>query len=170
MRASASLLWLGAAVTLSAFASAYVVAVFVADQVTDCTTPAVLPVAYFIMLGYAIVGAQIGINDMINSGRPPPYVEELQWASFGLIGLGVLWVGYQYSIWLIVGFLILFFVPLGAVYLIVGLPVFAVVLRFYERVVPDLDASTAWPATFLALAPFAVFPLHDIEARCGVLQ
>jgi hypothetical protein len=25
---------------------------------------------------------------------------------------------------------------------------------------------SAWPATVLALAPFAVFPLHDIEARC----
>src|SRR4051812_27910539 len=63
MRASASLLWLGAAVTLSAFASAYVVAMFVADRLADCTTPAVLPVAYCVMLGYAIVGAQIGIND-----------------------------------------------------------------------------------------------------------
>jgi hypothetical protein len=170
MRASASLLWLGAAVTLSAFASAYVVAMFVAGQVADCSTPAVLPVAFFIMLGYAIVGAQIGINDMVNAGRPPPYLEELQWASFGLIGLGIAWVGFQYSIWLIVGFLILFFVPLGAVYLIVGVPVFAVVIRAYERIVPDLESSTAWPATFLALAPFAVFPLRDIEARCGVLQ
>jgi hypothetical protein len=170
MKASASLLWLGAAVTLSAFASAYIVALFVADHLADCTTPAVLPVAYFIMLGYAIMAAQIGINDMIDSGRPPPYLDELQWASFVLIGLGIVWVGFEYSIWLIVGFLILFFVPLGAIYLIVGLPVFAVVLRVYERAVPDLDASTAWPLTFLALAPFAVFPLHDIEARCGVLQ
>jgi hypothetical protein len=170
MRASASLLWLGAAVTLSAFASAYVVAMFVADRLADCTTPAVLPVAYFIMLGYAIMAAQIGINDMVNAGRPPPYLDELQWASFILIGLGAVWVGFEYSIWLIVGFLILFFVPLGAVYLIVGMPVFAVVLRAYQRAVPDLDASTAWPATLLALAPFAVFPLHDIEARCGVLQ
>lgn len=170
MRASASLLWLGAAVTLSAFASAYVVAMFVADRLADCTTPAVLPIAYFIMLGYAVMAAQIGINDMVNAGRPPPYLEELQWASFIVIGLGTLWVGFEYSIWLIVGFLILFFVPLGAVYLIVGMPVFAVVLRAYERAVPDLDASTAWPATVLALAPFAVFPLHDIEARCGVLQ
>ena len=66
------------------------------------------------------------------------------------------------SPWLV----ILFFVPLGAVYLIIGMPVFAVVLRLYERAVPDLDASTVWPLTFLALAPFAVFPLHDIEARC----
>jgi hypothetical protein len=170
MKASASLLWLGAAVTLSALASAWVVAAFVADHLADCTTPAVLPVAFFIMLGYAIMAAQIGINDMINSGRPPPYLDELQWASFVLLGLGVVWVGFAYSIWLIVGFLILFFVPLGAVYLIVGLPVFAVVLRLYERIVPNLDASSAWPATFLALAPFAVFPLHDIEARCGVLQ
>jgi len=39
-------------------------------------------------------------------------------------------------------------------------------VRFYERAVPDLEAGTAWPLTFLALAPFAVFPLHDIEARC----
>jgi hypothetical protein len=170
MRASASLLWLGAATTLSAFASAYVVALFVADRLADCTTPAVLPVAYFVMLGYAIVGAQIGIYDMVNAGRPPPWLDELQWASFGLIGLGIVWVGFEYSIWLIVGFLILFFVPLGAVYLVVGVPVFAVVLRFYERAVPDLDAATAWPATLLALAPFAVFPLHDIEAQCGVLQ
>ena len=46
MKASANLLWLGAAVTLSAFVSAYVVAMFVADRLTDCTTPAVLPVAY----------------------------------------------------------------------------------------------------------------------------
>ena len=38
------------------------------------------------------------------------------------------------------GFLILFFVPLGAVYLIVGMPVFAAVLRLYEWAVPDLDA------------------------------
>ena len=47
-----------------------------------------------------------------------------------------------------------------------GIPLFAVVLRLYEQAVPHLDASTAWPATVLALAPFAVFPLHDIEARC----
>ena len=33
-------------------------------------------------------------------------------------------------------------------------------------VVPDLDASTVWPAIALALAPFMVFPLHDIDARC----
>ena len=170
MKASASLLWLGAAVTLSALASAWVVAMFVADRLVDCTTPAVLPVAFFIMLGYAIMAAQIGINDLTNSGRPPPYLDALQWASFVLIGLGTVWVGVEYSIWLIVGFLILFFVPLGAVYLIVGLPVFAVVLRLYERVVPDLESSSVWPATFLAVAPFAVFPLHDIEARCGVLQ
>jgi hypothetical protein len=170
MRASASLLWLGAAVTLSAFAPAYVIALFVGQQLTDCTTPAVLPIAYFIMLGFAIMAAQLGINDMANSGNPPPYIEELQWASFGLLGLGVVWVGFEYSIWLIVAFLMVFFIPLGAVYLVVGLPVFAVVLRFYERTVPDLEASTAWPATFLALAPFAVFPLHDIEAHCGVLQ
>jgi len=170
MKPQANLLWLGAAVTLSALAPAYVVAVFVAGQLADCTTPAVLPIAYFIMLGYAIVGAQIGIHDMINAGRPPPYVDELQWASFILIGLGLAWVGFEYSIWLIIGFLILFFVPLGAVYLVVGVPVFAIVLRFYERVVPDLKASTAWPATLLALAPFAVFPMHDVEAGCGVLQ
>jgi hypothetical protein len=50
--------------------------------------------------------------------------------------------------------------------MVIGLPVFAVVLRFYERAVPDLEAVTAWPATLLALAPFAVFPLHDIDARC----
>src|SRR3954466_13136294 len=142
-KATVNLLWLGAAVTLSAFASAYVVAMFVADRLADCTTPAVLPVAYFIMLGYAIMAAQIGINDMVNAGRPPPYLDELQWASFILIGLGAVWVGFEYSIWLIVGFLILFFVPLGAVYLIVGMPVFAVVLRAYQRAVPDLDASTA---------------------------
>jgi len=166
MKASASLLWLGAAVTLSAFAAAYVVALFVADRLVDCTTPAVLPVAYFIMLGYAVMAAQIGIFDMVSAGRPPPYLDELQWASFALLGLGTFWVVLEYSIWLIVGFLILFFVPLGAVYAIVGLPVFAVVLRFYERAVPDLEAGTAWPLTFLALAPFAVFPLHDIEARC----
>jgi len=165
-KASANLLWLGAAVTLSAFVAAYVVAVFVAGQLTDCTTPAVLPVAYFIMLGYAIMAAQIGINDMVSAGRPPPYLDELQWASFILIGLGIVWVGFEYSIWLIVGFLMIFFVPLGAVYLVIGMPVFAVVLRLYERAVPDLDAFTAWPMTFLALAPFAVFPLHDIEARC----
>jgi hypothetical protein len=170
MRASASLLWLGAATTLSAFASAYVVAMFVADRLADCTTPAVLPVAYCVMLGYAIVGAQIGINDLVNSGRPPPYLEELQWASFIAIGLGILWVGFVYGIWVVVGFLILFFVPLGAVYLIVGVPVFAAVMRLYERAVPDLDAFAAWPATVLAVAPFVVFPLHDIEARCGVLQ
>ena len=48
----------------------------------------------------------------------------------------------------------------------VGMPVFAGVLRLYEWVVPDLDASTAWPAIALALAPFMVFPLHDIDARC----
>ena len=90
----------------------------------------------------------------------------LQWASFVVIGLGGLWVALEYSIWLLVAFLILFFVPLGAVYLIVGLPVFALVLRLYERAVPDLDAATAWPAMVLALAPFAVFPLHDIDARC----
>jgi len=170
MRPSASLLWLGAAVTLSAFAAAYVVAWFVAGHVADCTTPAVLPVAYFIMLGYAIMAAQIGIMDMVNAGRPPPYLDALQWASFVLIGLGIVWVGFAYSIWLIVGFLILFFVPLGAVYLIVGLPVFAVVLRLYERAVPDLDALSAWPLTVLAVVQFVVFPLHDIDARCGVLQ
>jgi hypothetical protein len=170
MKPSASLLWLGAAVTLSAFAAAYVVAWFVAGQVANCTTPAVLPVAYFIMLGYAIMAAQVGIIDMVNAGRPPPYLDALQWASFVLIGLGIVWVGFQYSIWLIVGFMILFFVPLGAVYLIVGLPVFAVVLRLYERAVPDLDAMTAWPLTVLAVVPFVVFPLHDIDARCGVLQ
>jgi len=170
MKPSASLLWLGAAVTLSAFAAAYVVAMFVADRLADCSTPAVLPAAYFIMLGYAIMGAQIGINDMVNAGRPPPYLDALQWASFLVIGLGTVWVGFEYSIWLIVGFLILFFVPLGAVYLIVGVPVFAVVLRLYERAVPDLDAASAWPATALAVAPFVVFPLHDIEARCGILQ
>jgi hypothetical protein len=166
MKASANLLWLGAAVTLSAFASAYVVAAFVADRLVDCTTPAVLPVAYFIMLGYAVTAAQIGIFDMISAGRPPPYVEELQWASFALIGAGLVWVAFEYSIWLIVAFLTLFFVPLGAVYLVIGLPVFALVLRVYERAVPNLDASTAWPLLLLALAPFAVFPLHDIEARC----
>ena len=170
MRSSASLLWLGAAVTFSALASAYVVAMFVADHLADCTTPAVLPAAYSVMLGYAIIGAQIGINDLVNSGRPPPYLEELQWASFILIGAGLVWLAFAYSIWLVVGFLMLFFVPLGAVYLIVGLPVFAVVLRFYERTVPDLDAVTVWPATILAVAPFVVFPLHDIEAHCGVLQ
>jgi hypothetical protein len=168
MKPSANLLWLGAAVTLSAFVSAWVVAMFVADRLTDCTTPAVLPVAYFIMLGYAVIAAQVGIMDMVNSGRPPPYVDELQWASFVVIGLALFWVALQYSIWLVLGFLILFFVPLGAVYLIVGMPVFAVVLRFYERVVPDLDAAAAWPATFLALAPFVVFPLHDIDARCAL--
>jgi hypothetical protein len=166
MKASANLLWLGAAVTLSAFVSAYVVAMFVADRLTDCTTPAVLPVAYFIMLGYAVIAAQVGIMDMVNAGRPPPYVDELQWASFVVIGLGAFWVVLQYSVWLLLGFLILFFVPLGAVYLIVGMPVFAAVLRLYEWVVPDLDSSTAWPATVLALAPFVVFPLHDIDARC----
>jgi hypothetical protein len=170
MRASAGLLWLGAGVALSAFASAYVVAMFVADRMVDCSTPAVLPVAYFIMLGYAIVGAQIGINDMVEAGRPPPHLEELQWASFILIGLAILWVGFTYSIWAIVGFIVLFFVPLGAVYLIVGVPVFAIVMRLYERAVPNLDSATAWPATILAMAPFAVFPLHDIEARCRVLQ
>jgi hypothetical protein len=166
MKASANLLWLGAAVTLSAFVSAYVVATVVAGRLTDCTTPAVLPVAYFIMLGYAVMAAQIGIMDMVNSGRPPPYVDELQWASFVVLGLGSFWVALEYSIWLLVGFLILFFVPLGAVYLVIGMPVFAVVLRFYERVVPDLESGTAWPALLLALAPFAVFPLHDIDARC----
>jgi hypothetical protein len=165
-KASANLLWLGAAVTLSAFVAAYAVAAFVADRLTDCTTPAVLPIAYFIMLGYAVMAAQIGIMDMISAGRPPPYVDELQWASFVVIGLGLVWVAFEYNIWLVVGFLILFFVPLGAVYLVIGMPVFAVVLRLYERAVPDLDASMAWPLTFLALAPFAVFPLHDIEARC----
>jgi hypothetical protein len=165
-KASANLLWLGAAVTLSAFAAAYVVAAFVADRLVDCTTPAVLPVAYFIMLGYAVMAAQVGIMDMVSAGRPPPYVDELQWASFVVIGLALVWVAFEYSIWLVIGFVILFFVPLGAVYLVIGMPVFAVVLRFYERAVPDLDASTAWPLTFLALAPFAVFPLHDIEARC----
>jgi hypothetical protein len=165
-KAPANLLWLGGAVTLSAFVAAYVVAAFVANRMVDCTTQAVLPVAYFIMLGYAVMAAQIGIMDMISAGRPPPYVEELQWASFVVIGLGLVWVAFEYSIWLVVGYLILFFVPLGAVYLIIGMPVFAVVLRLYERAVPDLDASTAWPLTFLALAPFAVFPLHDIEARC----
>ncbi len=170
MKPQANLLWLGAAVTLSALAPAYVVAMFVASQMADCTTSTVLPVAYFIMLGYAIAGAQIGIHDMVNAGRPPPYVDELQWASLILIGLGMAWVGYEYSIWLIVGFMILFFVPLGAVYLVVGVPVFAIVLRFYERAVPDLNAAMAWPATFLALAPFAVFPLQDIEVRCGALQ
>jgi len=168
MKASANLLWLGAAVTLSAFVSAYVVAMFVADRLNDCTTPAVLPVAYFIMLGYAVMAAQIGIMDMVNAGRPPPYVDELQWASFVVIGLGLFWVALEYSIWLLVAFLILFFVPLGAVYLIVGMPVFAVVLRLYERVVPDLHSATAWPALVLALAPFAIFPLHDIDARCGL--
>ena len=170
MRASASLLWLGAAVTLSAFASAWVVAAFVADRLADCTTPAVLPVAYCVMLGYAIVGAQIGINDMVNSGRPPPYLDELQWASLLLVIGALVWVAFAYSIWVVVAFLILFFVPLGAVYLVVGVPVFALVLRLYERAVPDLDAFAAWPATVLAVAPFVVFPLHDIEARCGVLQ
>ena len=166
MKPSANLLWLGAAVSLSAFVAACAVAMFVADRLVDCTTPAVLPVAYFIMLGYAVMAAQLGIMDMVNAGRPPPYVDALQWASVILIGLGLLWVAFEYSIWLLVGFLILFFVPLGAVYLVIGLPVFAVVLRFYERAVPDLEAVTAWPATFLALAPFAVFPLHDIDARC----
>jgi hypothetical protein len=166
MKPSASLLWLAAAVTLSAFVSAYVVAMFVADRMVDCTTPAVLPVAYIIMLGYAVMAAQIGIMDMLNAGRALPYADELQWASFGLIGGGLLWVTYEYSIWLVVAFMILFFVPLGAVYLIVGLPVFALVLRLYEWAVPDLDAFSAWPATILAVAPFAVFPLHDIEARC----
>jgi hypothetical protein len=165
-KASANLLWLGAAVTLSALAAAYVVAAFVADRMVDCTTPAVLPVAYFIMLGYAVMAAQIGLFDMVSSGRPPPYLDELQWASFVLIVGGLVWVAFEYSIWLVVAFLTLFFVPLGAVYLIVGIPVFAVVLRLYERAVPDLDAATAWPLTVLALAPFAVFPLHDIEARC----
>jgi hypothetical protein len=166
MQRSASLLWLGAAVTLSAFASAYVVAWFVADRMVDCTTPAVLPIAYAVMLGYAIVAAQIGIADMLSSGRELPYVDELQWASLALVIGGLIWVAFEYSIWLVVMFLILFFVPLGAVYLIIGIPVFAVVLRLYERAVPHLDASTAWPATVLALAPFAVFPLHDVEARC----
>src|SRR5881227_1853051 len=90
-KASANLLWLGAAVTLSAFVAAYVVAAFVADRLVDCTTPAVLPVAYFIMLGYAVMAAQIGIMDMVSAGRPPPYVEELQWASFVVIGLAVVW-------------------------------------------------------------------------------
>jgi hypothetical protein len=170
MRASASLLWLGAAVSLSAFVAAYLVALFVADQLAECTTPAVLPITYFIMLGYAVMAAQFGINDMLSSGDAPPYIDELQWASFIVLGLAIVWVGYEYSIWLIIGFLIVFFVPLGAVYLVVGLPVFAMVLRLYQRTVPDLDASTVWPATFLALAPFAVFPLHDIDARCGVLQ
>jgi hypothetical protein len=166
MKASASLLWLGAAVTLSALAAAWVVAAFVADRLTDCTTPAVLPIAYFIMLCYAVMAAQIGLMDMASSGRPPPYIDELQWASFVLIGAALVWVAFEYSIWLVVAFLILFFVPLGAVYLIVGIPVFAVVLRLYERAVPDFEAATAWPLTVLALAPFAVFPLHDIEARC----
>jgi len=46
------------------------------------------------------------------------------------------------------------------------MPVFAGVLRLYEWVVPDLGASTVWPAIALALAPFMVFPLHDIDARC----
>ena len=166
MKPSASLLWLGGAVTLSAFVAAYVVAAFVADRLVDCTTWAVLPVAYFIMFGYAVIAAQIGIIDMVSAGRPPPYLDQLQWASFVLIGLGIAWTAYQYSIWLIVMFLTLFFVPLGAVYLIVGIPVFAVVLRVYERAVPDLDAMTAFPATVLALAPFVVFPLHDTEAGC----
>jgi hypothetical protein len=166
MRPSANLLWLAAAVTLSAFVSAYVVAMFVADRMVDCTTPAVLPAAYCVMLGYAVMAAQIGIMDMLAKGRPPPYVDQLHWASFALIGGGVTWVALEYSIWLVVAFLILFFVPLGAVYAIVGLPVFALVLRLYEWAVPDLDALSAWPATVLAVAPFAVFPLHDIDARC----
>ena len=170
MKPSASLLWLGAAVTLSALASAYVVAMFVADRMVDCSTRAVLPMAYCVMLGYAIAAAQIGIVDMISAGRPPPHVDELQWASFILIGFGLVWVGFEYSIWLVVMFLTLFFVPLGAVYLVIGIPVFAVVLRVYERAVPDLDAMTAWPLTVLALAPFAVFSLQDMDARCGVLQ
>ena len=55
MKPSANLLWLGAAVSLSAFVAACAVAMFVADRLTDCTTPAVLPVAYFIMLGYAVM-------------------------------------------------------------------------------------------------------------------
>jgi hypothetical protein len=168
MQAQARLLWLGAAITLSAYAAAYVVALFVSDRLVDCTTDAVLPVAYAIMLGYAIVAAQIGIGDMISSGRAPPFVEQLQWASFVLVGGSLVWVAFEYSIWLVVTFLILFFVPLGAVYLVIGLPVFAVVLRFYERAVPDLDTLTAWPAMVLALAPFAVFPLHDIQARCAL--
>jgi hypothetical protein len=166
MRASASLLWLGAAVTFSALASAWVVAMFVADRLVDCSTPAVLPVAYFIMLGYAVIGAQIGIFDLISSGRPPPYVDELQWASFVLVGGGLVWVAFEYSIWLVVAFLILFFVPLGAVYLIVGVPVFALVMRLYEWAVPDLDSASVWPCTVLAVTPFAVFPLHDTAARC----
>jgi hypothetical protein len=166
MRASASLLWLGAAVTFSALASAWVVAAFVADRLVDCTTPAVLPVAYFIMLGYAVMGAQIGIVDMVSSGRPPPYLDALQWASFALIGGGLVWVAFEYSIWLVVAFMILFFVPLGAVYLIVGVPVFAIVLRLYEWAVPDLDSASVWPFTALAVLPFAVFPLHDTGARC----
>ena len=45
------------------------------------------------MLGYAIMAAQIGIIDMVNAGRPPPYLDELQWASFIVIGLGIVWVG-----------------------------------------------------------------------------
>src|SRR3569833_2894383 len=132
MKASANLLWLGAAVTLSAFVSAYVVAMFVADRLTDCTTPAVLPVAYFIMLGYAVIAAQVGIMDMVNAGRPPPYVDELQWASFVVIGLGAFWVVLLYCVWLLLGFLILFFVPLGAGYLKVGMQVIDDVKRINE--------------------------------------
>ena len=70
MRPSANLLWLAAAVTLSAFVSAYVVAMFVADRMVDCTTPAVLPVAYCVMLGYAVMAAQIGICLLYTSPSP----------------------------------------------------------------------------------------------------
>jgi hypothetical protein len=112
---------------------------FVADRLVDCTTPAVLPVAYFIMLGMrswpprsaswtccppaaAALRRRVAVGEL----RPDRRRTRLGRVRVQhLAGRGVPHPVLR---------------ALGAVYLIVGLPVFAVVLRLYEWAVPDLEA------------------------------